>query len=50
MFLALFAAYAVLQSHTANGPTERQLFNLTHVAIETGCLLVSSFTCGLFTL
>jgi len=50
MFSALFAAYAVLRSHTAGGPEGRQLFNLTHVAIETGCLLVSSFTCGILTL
>jgi cytochrome o ubiquinol oxidase subunit 3 len=50
MFSALFAAYAVLQGHTAGGPTGRQLFNLRHVAIETGCLLTSSFTCGLLTL
>jgi len=50
MFSALFAAYAVLHDHTADGPTGRQLFNLTHVAIETGCLLISSFTCGILTL
>ncbi|THD59281.1 cytochrome (ubi)quinol oxidase subunit III [Phenylobacterium sp.] len=47
MFSALFAAYAVLQGATAGGPTGRQLFNLNNVAIETGCLLLSSFTCGL---
>jgi len=50
MFSALFAAYAVLHDHTAGGPTGRQLFNLTHVAIETGSLLFSSFTCGILTL
>ena len=50
MFSALFAAYAVLLGHTAGGPTGHQLFNLRHVAIETGCLLASSFTCGLLTL
>jgi cytochrome o ubiquinol oxidase subunit III len=50
MFSALFAAYAVLHGHTEGGPTGRQLFNLTHVAIETGCLLFSSFTCGILTL
>ncbi len=50
MFSALFAAYGVLRGHTAGGPDGRQLFNLTHVAIETGCLLVSSFTCGILTL
>jgi len=50
MFSALFAAYAVLSGRTAEGPTGRQLFDLRHVAIETGCLLTSSFTCGLLTL
>jgi cytochrome o ubiquinol oxidase subunit III len=43
----LFAAYAVLSGNTAGGPTGRELFNLHHVFIETMCLLVSSYTCGL---
>ncbi len=47
MFSALFAAYAVLQGATAGGPTGAQLFDLNNVAIETVCLLVSSFACGL---
>jgi cytochrome o ubiquinol oxidase subunit 3 len=47
MFSAFFAAYAVLSHATAGGPTGKQLFDLKRVAIETGCLLVSSFTCGL---
>ena len=47
MFAAFFAAYAVLSGATAGGPGGRQLFDLTTTAIETGCLLVSSFTCGL---
>jgi cytochrome o ubiquinol oxidase subunit III len=47
MFSALFAAHAVLQTATAGGPGGRDLFNLSRVAIETGCLLASSFTCGL---
>jgi cytochrome o ubiquinol oxidase subunit 3 len=47
MFSAIFAAYAVLSGQTAGGHTGRQLFDLTNVAIETACLLVSSFTCGL---
>src|SRR4051812_12100017 len=47
MFAAFFAAYAVLARATASGPTGAQLFDLRNVAIETGCLLVSSFTCGL---
>jgi cytochrome o ubiquinol oxidase subunit 3 len=47
MFSAFFAAHAVLQGATAGGPTGRQLFDPTHVALETACLLASSFTCGL---
>lgn len=50
MFSAFFATYAVLKEATADGPTGAQLFNLTNVAIETGCLLLSSFTCGLMAL
>jgi cytochrome o ubiquinol oxidase subunit III len=50
MFSALFAAYAVLVRATAGGPTGAQLFNQINVAIETACLLVSSFTCGLMSL
>src|SRR6516165_4172755 len=47
MFSALFAAYAVLQGNTAGGPTGAQLFDLRNVFIETMCLLLSSYTCGL---
>jgi cytochrome o ubiquinol oxidase subunit 3 len=47
MFSAFFAAYAVLVGATAGGPNGRQLFNLSNVAVETGCLLLSSFTCGI---
>src|SRR5579862_3168529 len=47
MFSALFAAYAVLASNTAGGPTGGQLFNLRNVFIETICLLFSSYTCGI---
>ncbi|NEX93218.1 cytochrome (ubi)quinol oxidase subunit III [Caulobacter sp. 17J65-9] len=47
MFSAFFAAYAVLMNATAGGPTGRELFELPRVAIETGCLLLSSFVCGL---
>jgi cytochrome o ubiquinol oxidase subunit III len=50
MFAALFAAYAVLMRATAGGPTGAQLFNQVTVAIETACLLVSSYTCGLMSL
>lgn len=47
MFSAFFATYAVLHGQTAGGPGGAQLFDLRSVAIETGCLLASSFTCGL---
>jgi cytochrome o ubiquinol oxidase subunit 3 len=47
MFSCFFASYAVLVGQTAGGPRGSQLFDLRNVAIETGCLLVSSFTCGL---
>jgi cytochrome o ubiquinol oxidase subunit 3 len=47
MFSAFFATYAVLLGQTAGGPTGRDLFSLRNVAIETGLLLASSFTCGL---
>jgi cytochrome o ubiquinol oxidase subunit III len=50
MFSALFASYAVLSSATAGGPKGAELFNQTRVAIETGCLLASSYTCGMMTL
>jgi cytochrome o ubiquinol oxidase subunit III len=47
MFSCFFASYAVLSGQTAGGPSGAQLFDLRNVAIETGCLLLSSFTCGL---
>ena len=47
MFSAFFATYAVLVGATAGGPSGRELFNLPNVAVETACLLLSSFTCGL---
>ena len=47
MFAAFFAAYAVLVDETAGGPAGRDLFDLRITATETGCLLLSSFTCGL---
>ena len=50
MFSALFASYAVLVNSTAGGPTGAQLFNQVTVAIETACLLASSYTCGLMSL
>jgi cytochrome o ubiquinol oxidase subunit III len=50
MFAAIFAAYAVLAHATAGGPSGMQLFSQRSVAIETGCLLASSYTCGLMSL
>src|SRR5256884_4876908 len=50
MFAALFASYAILGRATAGCPTGAQLFSQTTVAIETVCLLVSSYTCGLMSL
>jgi len=47
MFAAFFASYAVLVNETAGGPSGRDLFDLRNTGIETGCLLLSSFTCGL---
>ena len=47
MFSALFAAYAVLRGNTAGGPSGAELFDLRSVFIETMCLLLSSYTCGL---
>ena len=50
MFAALFASYAVLVGATAGGPAGAQLFNQKTVAIETACLLASSYACGLMSL
>jgi cytochrome o ubiquinol oxidase subunit 3 len=50
LFSAFFAAYAVLSKETAGGPGARELFELRNTAIETGCLLASSFACGMASL
>ena len=50
MFSAFFATYAVLSAATASGPTAAQLFDIRNVQIETACLLLSSFCCGIATL
>jgi cytochrome o ubiquinol oxidase subunit 3 len=47
MFSAFFAAYAVLSGETAGGPGARDLFDLRNAAVETACLLASSFACGM---
>ena len=50
MFATLFAAYAVLVRATDGGPSGVQLFSQASVAVETACLLASSYTCGLMSL
>ena len=47
MFSAFFATYAVLVGQIAGGPSGRELFDLRNTGIETACLLLSSFTCGI---
>jgi cytochrome o ubiquinol oxidase subunit 3 len=47
MFSCLFASYAVLAGATADGPSAKQIYDLDRVAWETGCLLASSFFCGM---
>jgi cytochrome o ubiquinol oxidase subunit III len=47
LFSCLFAAHAVLQTATAGGPGGAELFKPVNIAIETACLLLSSFTCGM---
>ena len=47
MFSCFFAAYAVLLGETNGGPSGAELFNLKNVAVETACLLLSSFACGM---
>jgi cytochrome o ubiquinol oxidase subunit III len=47
MFSSFFAAYAVLFKNTAGGPAAQQLFDLRNTAIETACLLGSTFTCAM---
>ena len=50
LFSGFFAAYAVLSGNTAGGPGGRELFELSTVAVETGCLLLSTFLCGMASL
>jgi len=50
MFSSFFATYAVLVDRTAGGPSGKDVFNLSAVALETGCLLASSFSCGMASL
>jgi cytochrome o ubiquinol oxidase subunit 3 len=50
MFSAIFATYAVLSRATAGGPSGADLFDQRTVAVETACLLLSSFLCGLMSM
>jgi len=50
MFSSFFAAYAVLFKNTAGGPAAQELFDLHNTAVETACLLASTFTCGMASL
>ena len=47
LFACLFATFTVLRHATAGGPSGHDIFDLPYVAVETGCLLVSSFTYGM---
>jgi cytochrome o ubiquinol oxidase subunit III len=47
VFSAFFASYAVLSANTNGGPSGRDVFDLHNVAVETVCLLLSSFACGM---
>jgi cytochrome o ubiquinol oxidase subunit III len=50
MFSAFFATYVVLRDATAGGLSGKDLFSLPTVALETACLLASSFSCGMASL
>jgi cytochrome o ubiquinol oxidase subunit 3 len=47
MFSCFFATFAVQHGATAGGPTAAQIVETPRVALETGALLLSSYTCGL---
>jgi cytochrome o ubiquinol oxidase subunit 3 len=47
MFSCFFAAFAVQRNATAGGPGIHALVDTQRVALETGALLLSSYTCGL---
>ncbi len=51
LFALLLATYGAMSVHgTAGGPTPAQVTDLTAVAVETGLLLLSSFTMSLATI
>lgn len=47
LFAGLFATYAVQHGAIFGGPSPGEIFDLSHVLVETLLLLTSSFTCGL---
>jgi cytochrome o ubiquinol oxidase subunit 3 len=47
IFSCFFAAFAVQRGATAGGPSMHQIVDVPRVALETGALLLSSYTCGL---
>ena len=47
LFATLFAVYAVFQKNIFNGPSPKEIFNLSFVFVETIILLISSFTFGM---
>lgn len=47
IFALLFATYASMVGRTADGPSGRELFDVTNAFVETLVLLTSSFTFGL---
>src|SRR5581483_6628217 len=50
LFSCFFATYTVLIGARNGGPGPREIFDLHTTAVETACLLLSSFTCGLTSL
>ncbi|MDR5837568.1 cytochrome o ubiquinol oxidase subunit III [Caballeronia sp. LZ034LL] len=46
LFASLFATFAMFAMQTVGGPTGKDLFNLSDVALETSLLLTSSLTFG----
>ncbi|HEU5443884.1 MAG TPA: cytochrome (ubi)quinol oxidase subunit III [Steroidobacteraceae bacterium] len=50
LFSCFFATYTVLIFSRNGGPGPREIFDLRTTAIETACLLLSSFACGMTSL
>lgn len=47
IFASLFATFQVLRGNTAGGPSEKEIFDLPYVLVETILLLASSMTAGI---